>query len=103
MTDDAARYPITMCWHCDHALDAATELFEGTATPEPGAISLCLYCGAVATFGPDLILYPPTREELDDLEKDIEFRKMYTQFSWARQYVMIQSNLMRKQREDPDR
>jgi hypothetical protein len=67
----------------------------------PGAISLCLYCGAVAIFGPDMILVPPTRQELDEMEEDKDFIQTYTQFSWARQYVMINSNLMRG--DDPDR
>ena len=70
--------------------------------PDPGSISLCLYCGAVAEFGPDLILYPLEKEQLDELEKDRDFIQTYMRFAWARQYVMIKSNLMRD-REDPDR
>jgi hypothetical protein len=56
----------------------------------------------VAIFGPELALLPPTKEKLEELEKDAEFRRTYLQFSWARQYVMINQSLMRD-REDPDR
>jgi hypothetical protein len=61
-----------------------------------------MYCGAVAVFGPGLILMPPTKELLDDLQEDKEFRQNYLAFSWARQYIMLNSNLMRD-REDLDR
>jgi hypothetical protein len=61
-----------------------------------------MYCGAVAVFGPDLALLRPTKEFLDDLVEDVEFRSMFTRFSWARQYAMLNTNLMRDN-EDPDR
>jgi hypothetical protein len=100
--DGTPRTPMTVCWHCDRPLDAATGIREKEAVPEEGAISLCMYCGAVAEFGPDLLLYPPTKELLDELEDNKDFMNMYIQFSWARQYVMIKTNLMRD-REEPDR
>jgi hypothetical protein len=61
-----------------------------------------MYCGAVAIFGDELALRAPTSEELDGMAEDDEFRKTYSQFAWVRQYMMIQSNLMRDH-EDPDR
>lgn len=97
---ETEQVPLTICWHCDRPLDGATGIND--EKPEPGAISLCLYCGAVAVFGPDLTLLPPTEELLDQLGKDREFRQTYTTFSWARQYVMRRESLMRD-REDPDR
>jgi hypothetical protein len=75
---------------------------HGDREPCEGAISLCLYCGAVGVFGPDLMLRPPTEAELDEYSEMPEFRKEYTQFIWARQYLMIRENLMRD-RSDPDR
>jgi hypothetical protein len=95
------QLPITLCWHCDRALDAATDI-EGALEPEEGAISLCMYCGAIATFGEDLRLIRPTKEDLDALEEMEEFRKAFVKFNWARQYVMIEHSLMRNG-EDPDR
>ena len=94
--------PVTLCWHCDRALDDASEMLEEGGRPTPGAVSLCLYCGAVAFFGPDLELRPPTEEELDELGKDVDFKKQYMRFVWARQYVMLRQSTMRE-REDPDR
>lgn len=93
--------PITICWHCDRPLDGAAPSDDGPK-PEPGAISLCMYCGAVAVFGDDLRLEPPSKDLLDKLTEDKEFRQTYVTFSWARQYLMIEHNLMRG-REDPDR
>jgi hypothetical protein len=55
----------------------------------------------VAIFGPDLALRPASKDELDDLATDSEFLQTFAQFSWARQYVMIQQSLLRD-REDPD-
>lgn len=99
---DSQRTPVTICWHCDRPLDAASG-FGPTEGMEahPGAVSLCLYCGAVAIFGPDLILLPPTKEQLDEMGEDHDFVTTYMQFAWARQYVMIQSKLMHD--EGPDR
>jgi hypothetical protein len=100
--DGSTRTPITVCWHCDRPLDAASGFgpTEGMQA-HPGAISLCLYCGAVAEFGPDLILYPLTAERLEELSEDKDFMRTYQQFAWARQYVMIRHNLLRD-REGPD-
>lgn len=80
----------------------ALSAVEGTDKPEPGGISLCLYCGAVAIIGPDLVLLTPTAEQLDELVADQEFRTLYTRFGWARQYVMVKASLIRD-RENPDR
>jgi hypothetical protein len=99
---DAFHYPITVCWHCDRPLDAARNIPGQEATPEPGAISLCFYCGAVAVFEEGLALRAPTEEELDEMRQDNEFMSTYVSFAWHRQYVMIRENLMRD-REDPDR
>lgn len=95
------RTPVTICWHCDRPLDAAANMPGQDAEPHPGAVSLCMYCGAVAIFGPDLILYPPSREELEEMEKDGEFIESYMQFAWARQYLMIRQKLLHD--EGPDR
>jgi hypothetical protein len=102
MTDDT-RTPATLCWHCDRMLDAASGFgpTEG-AEPEPGAVSLCLYCGAVGLFGAGLVLCAPTEAELDELGEDRDFRQAFTKFAWARQYVMRRDSLLRD-RGDPDR
>lgn len=93
--------PMTVCWHCDRPMDCMSPLEDGTL-PKPGSISLCLYCGAVAVIGPELLLYPPSEAELDEMKEDREFMNNYMSFAWARQYLMIHHNLLR-QGEDPDR
>lgn len=83
-------------------LDAATEL-EGEGSPTPGAISMCMYCGAIAVFADDLKLRKATRLELDELRFDDDFGRQFYGFQWARQVVMLDSSLMRDDGEDPDR
>jgi hypothetical protein len=103
MTEDTTtRLPVTMCWHCDRPLDAASDIEDPPQQPHEGAISLCMYCGAVARFGEDLRLEPPDEALLEELQDNPEFRRNFTQFCWARQFVMIKSNLMRD-RGDEDR
>jgi hypothetical protein len=101
LSGDSERVPVTICWHCDRPLDAATGI-DDAGKPSEGAVSLCLYCGAVAVFGPDLTMLPPTEELLDELAHDREFRETFTRFAWSRQYVMRNASLLRD-REDPDR
>jgi hypothetical protein len=91
---DSTSYPPTLCWHCQRMLDAASNMPGQGGEPHEGAISLCMYCGAVAIFGPEMSLYPPTKEELDQMEKDKQFMGMYMTFAWARQYMMIQQRLL---------
>jgi hypothetical protein len=100
--DDTTRTPVTICWHCDRPLDAATPVDGEIGAPESGAVSLCMYCGTVAMFGPDLVLRAPTEAEIDALAEDAEFMRTWARFMWARQYVLLRSNLMRD-RSDPDR
>jgi hypothetical protein len=102
--DATNRVPVTLCWHCDRMLDAAHGILESEGEKaSPGAISLCLYCGAIAIFGPDLEMRRPTRSELDVLAKEADFRQAFVRFNWARQFVMIKSSLMRPEDGDPDR
>lgn len=89
------------CWHCDRMVDTATAMLE-PATPSEGDVSLCLYCGAVGVFDSALVLCRPTKELLDDLADNKDFRLQYAKFSWARQYVMLQRSLMHED-QGPDR
>jgi hypothetical protein len=100
--DESTRMPVTLCWHCDRALDAATAMEDGNHV-EAGAVSLCLYCGAVAYFTDELALRPPTEAELDELGQDTQFRIAYATFSWARQHVMLRDDGLMRDRSDPDR
>lgn len=105
MTDATTRTPAALCWHCDRMLDGATG-FGPTENerPGPGAVALCLYCGAVALFDADLELRPPTEGELERLGANKEeLRVAFARFSWARQHVMIKESLMRPEGGEADR
>lgn len=89
------RYPKTMCWHCDRAMDAITSVGDQvTADEAVGGVALCLYCGAVGFIGPDLAPRRPFPHELDELREDGEFMQMFCRFQWARQRVILTSKLM---------
>lgn len=47
------RLPLTLCPECGYALDAATSM-TGQWSPSPGALTLCLSCGALLRFDDDL-------------------------------------------------
>lgn len=49
------------CLKCGKLLDAANN--RDGATPTPGALSLCVYCGNIAAFGDDLKLRAIPPEE----------------------------------------
>lgn len=45
------------CPGCERALNASLDLEAGDlATPAPGVITVCVFCGAVLEFGPELEL-----------------------------------------------
>lgn len=92
---------MTLCWHCDRMLDAMSAL-EDQADPEPGAISMCMYCGAIAIMGPDLELMQPTRADLEGLAKEDDFARAFVKFQWSRQLVMTESKLMGFEQEHSD-
>lgn len=65
------------CPGCGEWLDAATGLNE--PVPEPGAGSICAYCGTLAIFGDDLALSPwpsalPVPDHVERLQRAIKER-----------------------------
>jgi hypothetical protein len=72
MTDDfnfdvTTRHREQRCLHCGKKLDSAS----GSASPEPGDISICIGCGGVLIFGDDCLMRLPTaKEEADALSDD---------------------------------
>lgn len=87
------RRPASLCWHCDRMVDALTPTGEDAA-PNLGDVTLCLYCGAIAFVGPDMALIPPTKDQLDTLTDDMEFKVTFARFAFARQYVMLREHLL---------
>jgi hypothetical protein len=81
----------------------AMDSIEENQEPIPGAIALCIFCGAIAILDNELRMIRPTEQVLNRLEKNEEFRKTYMQFSWGRQYLMNEFNLIRPDKENnPD-
>jgi hypothetical protein len=63
------RVPECKCPNCGAGVDAATNLF-GKGGPEPGDISICLYCGCLMKFKDDMMLRRLTGAELIEVLKD---------------------------------
>lgn len=50
------RVPIQLCPGCGATLDAASHLSEKGVRPDPGSVTICLYCQLPLIFGRDLRL-----------------------------------------------
>lgn len=88
------RLPLIHCWGCEAPLDGGTSL-NHESDLHPGAVSFCIYCGAVSVLGEDMVLVKPDRETLESLSENREFFQMYCQMSWARLRVMAEHGEMR--------
>lgn len=69
MSTPSTRTPPARCSRCDQVLDAVSKA-EGEGTPQPGDISMCLYCGALHLFTKRLKLRRMTFGEIAELEPD---------------------------------
>jgi hypothetical protein len=58
--------PLSVCRSCGDEMDRASSPFTDRP-PKPGALSMCLTCGALSRFGPDLLLEPVSQEEIAEL------------------------------------
>lgn len=59
------------CPSCDYPLDAATAPSDETIQPKPGDLSVCIACGAFATFTQDLNLQTFPDEKILDLPDEM--------------------------------
>jgi hypothetical protein len=67
------RVPLSLCTKCARPLTAATETDGGPEhRPDPGAISICAYCGYLMIFDTNLRLRELTEAELDEIMSDRE-------------------------------
>lgn len=55
--------PESACPYCGLALDRATYYF-GEKAPTPGMLTMCIDCGELSEFGPDLRLRPASTDTL---------------------------------------
>ena len=58
------------CPHCGACTNANSQLAGDAGKPQPGDLSICLYCSLPAVFGDGLALRLPTHEEYEDLAAD---------------------------------
>jgi hypothetical protein len=61
--------PSVECKGCGHKLNAATDVEQKT-TPNPGALSICLWCGYLAIFADDMSLRDLTDQEMHEVAGD---------------------------------
>lgn len=83
--------PTTACLNCGKLLDAAMNA-NTNERPDPGSLSICLYCGAVTIFGDDLRLRPLTQGEFDELQAQPETLKFLRRASALCHFVMASRN-----------
>jgi len=62
----STRTPPSFCLDCGKKLDAAAAVREG-AEPKPDDISLCIYCGHIMMYAPDLTLRELTDDEIVEI------------------------------------
>jgi hypothetical protein len=61
---ESRRVPATTCLGCGKPLDGATAVVvDEDTSPDPGDLTVCIYCGHLMAFGDDLQLRELTPEE----------------------------------------
>jgi hypothetical protein len=62
-----SRVPESPCPGCGKKLDGATD-WSGNAAPSPGDVTVCIDCGEISEFEPDLSLRPASADCLAQLD-----------------------------------
>ena len=63
------QVPGCTCINCHRLVDGASDAF-GDSAPEPGAITVCIYCGHVQAFSDGMQLRELTDEEMHEVAGD---------------------------------
>jgi hypothetical protein len=66
--------PPTACRECGTVNDAATVLEPGYRRPDPGDVSICLYCRCLSVFNEDLTLREPSIDEMLKFARDLRVK-----------------------------
>lgn len=58
-----SEIPKQSCSFCGYVADTAANPFSGVKRPKPGDLIVCMNCGHLTAFGPDMKQRPLTPEE----------------------------------------
>jgi len=64
------RLPEAECLRCRKKVDAASGVADDGAVPEPGDVTICIFCGYLMTFADDLSFRELTEEDILELPLD---------------------------------
>lgn len=59
------------CPKCGAFLEMATSIDDSKERPKPGDLSVCIYCGEVLEFGPDMVVSSISEEKWWKLGVDV--------------------------------
>ncbi len=82
----STKTPETKCPACHHKLDGAARVDGDGNTPQPGDVTVCLYCGHICAYGDDLQLRELNDKEAYDVAGDpdilaaVELSGMYREY-----------------------
>lgn len=65
------RTPAARCLGCGTILNAASAVDGADIAPQPGFLSVCLYCGRVGEFTAELVLRPLSEDEMAALPSEV--------------------------------
>jgi hypothetical protein len=60
------RVPLSLCPQCGQKLDGASTP-DGPDLPDPGDVSVCIYCSSILVFDAELKLALPSPAMLDEI------------------------------------
>ena len=63
--------PVSVCPICQYEMDCATNV-QGKEPPNQNSFSLCLRCGEILRFTPELKLREVTLSDLLELPRDVD-------------------------------
>ncbi len=86
------KVPVCHCLSCGYLFEDATVTSGHKKLPKPGDLSICLKCGAVAKFGPDLRVIPFSSAEIEDIQSDLETMNYLSKVIHTIRFVRASSN-----------
>ena len=85
---EPTRTRCVSCPVCGKPLDSISSVQGDNQPPQPGDITVCLYCGAVMEVGGGLVPQPFTPEEAEELCRDPELMAQLQRVEAARRLTL---------------